>query len=144
MGIIPFARMEEMLGFWAVVRLLPLLGEVGGVRSLVKTNALSSWFLQVYVVEPAPSQDPEALRDAHVPTTLALPSILAARVAVTFSAISFLLHWGTLASPSTAHTGVWLWQPADKCDWGWLALMPLWEPPENGLVLGDSALLASL
>lgn len=133
-----------MLGFGAVVWLLPLLGEVGGVRSLVKSNTLSSWFLQVYVVEPAPSQDLEVLQDAHVPTIPALPSILAARVAVIFSAISFLRHWRTLASPSTACTGVWLWQPADQCDWGWLTLMPLWEPLENSSVLGDSALLALL
>lgn len=37
-GIIPLAaRLEETLRFGAMVRLLPLLGEVDGVMSLVKT-----------------------------------------------------------------------------------------------------------
>ncbi|KAM6226966.1 gamma-secretase subunit Aph-1b-like isoform 1-T1 [Spheniscus humboldti] len=70
------------------------------------------------------------------------PPILAARAAVTFSAISFLLDWRTPASPGGAGAGVWLWQPADRCGWGWLTPMPLWEPPEDSSVLGDLALLA--
>ena len=78
------------------------------------------------------------------PAAPALPSVLAARAAITFSAISFLLNWWTLASPGRAGAGVWLQQPADWYGWGWLALPPLWEPPENSLVLGNSALLALL
>lgn len=76
------------------------------------------------------------------PATPALPSILAARAAVTFFAISFLLDWDTLASPSGAGTGVRL--SADRCGWGWLAPTPLWERLENSSILGDPALLALL
>ncbi|XP_074424635.1 uncharacterized protein LOC141735556 isoform X4 [Larus michahellis] len=59
------------------------------------------------------------------PATPALPSVLAARAAITFSSISFLLDWWTLASPSGAGTGVWLQQLADWCGWGWLTPPPL-------------------
>lgn len=136
------ARLEEKLGFGVVVWLLHLLGEVDGVRSLVKTissplgvRRSTEW-----------SQPPAAiLRPCGMflsPATPALPSILAARVAVNFSAISFLLYWRTLASPGGAGAGVQLWQPANPCGWGWLAPTPLWERLENSSVLGDLALLA--
>ncbi|KAM9591122.1 uncharacterized protein ACIBXB_006058 isoform 2-T3 [Morphnus guianensis] len=78
------------------------------------------------------------------PAAPALPSILVARAAITFSAISFLLDWWTLASSGRTGAGVWLQQPADRCGWSWLALPPLWEPPENSSVLGNLALLALL
>ncbi|XP_049649791.1 uncharacterized protein LOC126035327 isoform X5 [Accipiter gentilis] len=78
------------------------------------------------------------------PAAPALPSILVARAAITFSAISFLLDWWTLASSGRTGAGVWLQQPADRCGWSWLTLPPLWEPPENSSVLGDLALLALL
>ncbi|XP_064901021.1 gamma-secretase subunit Aph-1b-like isoform X1 [Columba livia] len=59
------------------------------------------------------------------PATPAFPSILVARAALAFSAISFLLDWWTLASPGGAGAGVLLQQSAEQCGWGWLALPPL-------------------
>lgn len=85
-------------------------------------------------MEPAPSRDPEALRDFPVPGHPCPPLHPGSK-----SSCHLLCN---IFSPGLGDSGQW--QPADWCGWGWLALALLWEPPENSSVLGDPALLASL